>query len=61
MNFFFKFVFFYKNHHLTRHVKFKMTNFFPSNTSIMPNKIPLTNLERLLGRINIRLRVYIAK
>ena len=30
---------------------YKMTNFTPSNTSIMPNKIPLTNLERLLRRV----------
>ena len=28
-----------------------MTNFATSNTSIMPNKIPLTNLERVLRRI----------
>ena len=52
MNFFFpKFEIFYKNDHLTLHVKSKMTKFAPSNTSSMPNKIPLTNLERFLRRI----------
>ena len=62
MNFFsLKFEFFYKNHHLTRHVKLKLKKFSPSNTSIMPNKIPLTNLERLLRLINLRLGVYSAK
>ena len=41
----------------------KLTNFAPSNTSIMPNKILLTNLEQLLSLdgLNLRLRVYSAK
>ena len=48
--FFLKFEFFL-NHHLTRHYKYKVTNLAPRNMSMMPNKIPLTNLERLLRRI----------
>ena len=49
MNFFLlKFEFFCENHPRTRHIKYKVTHFAPSNKSIMANKLPSTNLERCL-------------
>ena len=35
----------------TRHLKYKMIDFAPSNKSIMANKLPSINLERFLRRI----------
>ena len=46
-----KFEIFRKNHPLTRHIKYKVIIFASSNTSIMANKLPSTNLEQFLRRI----------
>ena len=39
------------NHHPTRHIKYKVINFAPDNKSIVANKVPSTNLEKFLIRI----------
>ena len=50
INFFFvNFDICYKNHPPTRYIKYKVINFAPSNNSIMPNKLPLINLQRFLS------------
>ena len=49
--FFLKFDIFYENHHPTRHIKYKRTNFAPCYKSIMANKLLSTNLERFIRRI----------
>ena len=38
---------FYKNHHPIRHIKYKVINFAPSNTSIMAIELPSTNLKKI--------------
>ena len=50
--FFLKFEIFNEIHLPTRHIKYKKTDFAPCNKSIMANKLPLTNLEQFLRRIN---------
>ena len=49
---FFTFELFLENHHPTRHIKYKGIDFAPTKKSIMANKLPPTNLERFLRRIN---------
>ena len=49
---FLKFKIFYENHPPTLHIKYKKIDFAPCNKSIMENKLPLTNLERFVRRIN---------
>ena len=44
-------IFFCEKHHPTRHLKYKVINFAPSNKSVEASKLPSTNLERLLKSI----------
>ena len=41
---------FLRNHHPTRHIKYKRTDFAHFNKSIMANNLLSTNLERFLKR-----------
>ena len=43
-----KFEIFCENHPLTRHIKYKVINFAPTNKPIMANKLPSTHLGRFL-------------
>ena len=53
MNFFFlKLEIFYESHPPTRHIKYKSIDFAHINQPIIANKLPSTNLERILRRIN---------
>ena len=45
-------IFLNKNHHPTRHIKYKRIGFAPCNKPIMANRLLLTNLERLRRWIN---------
>ena len=50
--------FFYENHPLTRHIKYKKRDLVPCNKSIMANKLRSTNLERFIRRIKSPLMRY---
>ena len=43
--------FFFENHPPTRHIKYTVIDFAPNNEPFMANKLPSTNLERVLRRI----------
>ena len=45
-NFFLKYEIFRKNHPPTRHLKYKVIDFTPSNKSITTNKLHSSNVER---------------
>ena len=45
-----EFVFFCENYPPTRHIKYKVITFAPSNKSIIANKLPSTNLKLFLRR-----------
>ena len=45
----------------TRHRRYKVIDFVPSNKAIMANKLPSINLERFTDGLNLRLSVNSAK
>ena len=47
---------FCENHPPTRHIKYKVIDFAPSNKSVMANKLLLANLELFMRRIKSTLR-----
>ena len=49
--YFFKFEIFCEIHLPTRHIKYKVIDFAPSNKSIMAKKLPSNNLDFFLRRI----------
>ena len=61
IDFVFNLRFLCKIHPPTRHIKYKLIDSAPSNKSVMANKLPITNLERLLRRFFFRLRFNSAK
>ena len=62
-----KFEIFFANHHPTRYLSYQLIEFAPNNKTILANKLPSINLEKVLGRIKsqteevLRWKKYIAR